>query len=153
MSFTFTGIYWINHRHLIDRCSERIDRVDNAMLWANLFLLFTLSLLPFFTAYVLAKHLDSFSVALYGAGNLVTGFSFMLLRFAILRRLRICDKIIPEDTSARPKDMLSVVAYVVSIPLANVHPYFALGLIAAVTLIWIVPTIGLEPHEDDNRGV
>jgi len=148
LSFTYTGIYWINHRHLIDRCSERIDRVDEAMLWSNLFLLFCLSLLPFSTAYLLDKHLDSLSVALYGTGNLVTGFSFMLLRLAILRRLRRSGKLLHEDMAARPKDMISVVTYVVSIPLACYHPDVALGLIAAVTLIWIIPTIGVEPCED-----
>jgi len=150
LSFTYTGIYWINHRHLIDRCTERIGRVDEAMLWANLFLLFCLSLLPFFTSYMLAKHLDSLSVALYGAGNLVTGFSFMLFRLALLRRLRITGTLTPQDVAARPKDMISVVSYIISIPTAFYHPYTALALIAAVTLIWIIPTIGVEPCEDDN---
>lgn len=149
LSFTYTGIYWINHRHLIDRCTERIGRVDEAMLWANLFLLFCLSLLPFFTSYLLAKHLDSLSVALYGAGNLVTGFSFMLFRLALLRRLRITGTLTPQDMAARPKDMISVVTYIVSIPLAFHHAFTALILIAAVTLIWIIPTIGVEPCEED----
>jgi uncharacterized membrane protein len=144
LSFTYTGIYWINHRHLIDHCGGRMDRVDESVLWANLFLLFCLSLLPFFTSYLLAKHLDSFSVALYGAGNLITGFGFLLLRLAILRRLRHSGTLVHQDLAARPKDMLSVLAYVVSIPLAFYHPYAALGLIAAVTVIWIVPNIGIK---------
>jgi len=144
LSFTFTGIYWINHRHLIDRSSDRIGEVDEAILWANLFLLFCLSLLPFFTAYLLAKHLDSFSVALYAAGNLLTGFSFMLFRLALLRRLRRSGTLVHQDMAARPKDALSVVTYVASIPTAFYHPYWALGMVAAVTLIWIVPNIGLE---------
>ena len=85
LSFSVTGVYWINHRHLIDCIEGRLDRIAESILYANLFLLFCLSLLPFFTAYVLAKHLDSFSVALYGASNIVSGLSFMILRLTILR--------------------------------------------------------------------
>ena len=155
LSFTFTGIYWINHRHLIDHCSERLKHVDEAILWANLFLLFTLSLLPFFTAYLLDKHVDSFSVALYGSGCLLTGFAFMLLRLAVLRRLHLAGTLLKEDMKARTKDWLSVLTYVVSVPLAFSHPNISLGLIAAVTLIWIVPSIGVEPcvEEESDRGI
>ncbi len=84
ISFAFTGIYWINHHHLVHRTEE----ADELILYANLFFLFCLSLLPFFTSYVLEKKLDSFSVALYIASMIVTGFSFLLLRLSIARRLR-----------------------------------------------------------------
>src|SRR5581483_11415351 len=71
LSFTFTGIYWINHRHLL----ERIESADRLILYANLGFLFCLSLLPFFTSYVIEKGLDSFAVALYAVSMVVTGFS------------------------------------------------------------------------------
>jgi uncharacterized membrane protein len=99
---------------------------------------------------MLAKHLDGFSVALYGASNVVSGFSFLVLRLTVIRRLRRAGTLNAQDTAARPKDTVSIVAYLVAIPLAFFHAYTALGLIAAVTLIWVVPTIGVEPCEEDD---
>src|ERR1700754_1830670 len=76
LSFTFTGIYWVNHHHLI----RRVEQCDHRVLWANLSYLFGASLLPFFTAYVIDKNSDAFSVALYAASMIFTGSCFFLLR-------------------------------------------------------------------------
>jgi len=147
LSFTLTGIYWINHRHLIDR----IERIDPLVLYANLAFLFSLSLLPFFTSYVLEKKIDTFSVVLYGVSNIVTGFSFMLLRLSVLRRLRHSAELAREDTAAQTKHWLSLLVYACTIPLAFYSPRAALTGITLVTLIWIVPGIGLE-HSDENSA-
>ncbi len=96
LSFAFTAIYWINHHHLVHRTQE----TDQAILYANLFFLFCLSLLPFFTSYLLEMKLDSFSVALYAASMVVTGFSFMLLRLSIVWRLRRSGSLQREDQAA-----------------------------------------------------
>jgi uncharacterized membrane protein len=72
LSFTFTAIYWVNHQHLI----ERIKSADPFILYANLTFLFFLSLLPFFTAYVIEKNIDHYAVALYAVSMMVTGLSF-----------------------------------------------------------------------------
>jgi uncharacterized membrane protein len=144
ISFAFVGIYWINHHHLVHRTEE----ADELILYANLFFLFCLSLLPFFTSYVLEKKMDSFSVALYAASMVVTGFSFLLLRMSIARRLRKSDKLEAQDTAVQHKHWLSVLTYVAAIPLAFYHPQLALGLCALVTVIWITPTTGVKPHDD-----
>jgi uncharacterized membrane protein len=144
ISFAFTGIYWINHHHLVHRTEE----ADELILYANLFFLFCLSLLPFFTSYVLDKQMDSFSVALYAASMVVTGFSFLLLRLSIARRLRNAGKLESQDTSVQHKHWMSLLTYVVAIPLAFYHPQLALGLCAFVTVIWITPTTGVKPHDD-----
>jgi uncharacterized membrane protein len=144
ISFAFTGIYWINHHHLVHRTEE----ADELILYANLFFLFCLSLLPFFTSYVLDKRMDSFSVALYAASMVVTGFSFLLLRISIARRLRKAGKVESQDTAVQHKHWMSLLTYVVAIPLAFYHPHLALGLCAFVTIIWITPTTGVKPHED-----
>ena len=148
ISFAFTGIYWINHHHLVHRTEE----ADELILYANLGFLFCLSLLPFFTSYVLDKKLDSFSVALYVASMVVTGFSFLLLRLAISRRLRHTDKLEAEDTAVERKNWLSLFVYLVAIPLAYQHPHVALGLVAFVTVIWITPTTGIKPREERPRN-
>jgi uncharacterized membrane protein len=144
ISFAFVGIYWINHHHLVHRTEE----ADELILYANLSFLFCLSLLPFFTSYVLDKRMDSFSVALYATSMVVTGFSFLLLRMSIARRLREAGKLESQDTSIQHKHWMSLLTYVVAIPLAFYHPHLALGLCACVTVIWITPTTGVKPHDD-----
>ena len=143
LSFAFTAIYWINHQHLV----ERIEAADARILYANLFFLFCLSLLPFFTAYVIEKELDAFAVALYAVDMNVTGFSFLLFRLAIHRRLRMTGQLAEGDTAERGKHIASLVLYLAAIPLAYWHPVFALLLIAVVTLIWILPSFATRhPH-------
>jgi uncharacterized membrane protein len=146
ISFAFTAIYWVNHHHLIHRTEE----VDEPVLYANLFFLFCLSLLPFFTSWVLEKKIDSFSVALYAASMVVTGFSFMLLRMSIGRRLRLADKLDTLDTTLQRKHWASLSIYLVSIPVAFFHPYIALIMIAFITVIWITPNAGVKPPEDNR---
>ena len=144
ISFAFTGIYWINHHHLVHRTEE----ADELVLYANLFFLFCLSLLPFLTSYVLEKKMDSFSVALYASSMVVTGFSFLLLRLAIARRLRLAGKLETQDTSVQRKHLYSLFTYLVAIPAAFYHPHVAFGLCAFVTVIWITPTAGVKPQEN-----
>src|SRR3984893_2363809 len=107
ISFAFVGIYWINHHHLVHRTEE----ADELILYANLGLLFCLSLLPFFPSYVLGKTMASFSVATYIASMIVTGFSFLLLRLAIGRRLRHAGKLEAEDTAVQRKKYSSPFVY------------------------------------------
>ena len=151
ISFAFTGIYWINHHHLV----HRTDEADELILYANLGFLFCLSLLPFFTAYVLEKKMDSFSVAIYVTSMILTGFSFLLLRLAIARRLRHAGKFEAEDKAVEHKNYLSLFVYLVAVPLAFQHPRLSLGLVAFVTVIWITPTTGIKPREEfppNERG-
>jgi len=147
ISFAFTGIYWINHHHLVHRTEE----ADELVLYANLFFLFCLSLLPFLTSYVLDKKMDSFSVALYASSMVVTGFSFLLLRLSIGRRLRLAGKLETQDTSVQHKHWMSLFTYVAAIPMAFYHPHVALGLCAFVTVIWVTPTVGVKPREPEDN--
>ena len=147
LSFAFTGIYWINHHHLVHRTKE----ADHRILYANLSFLFCLSLLPFFTSYVLEKKIDSFSVALYAVSMIVTGTSFLLLRLSISRRLRMEGDLEEEDVATQRKHLVSLGLYLIATPLAFYHPYVALGVIAMVTVVWIVPTARVE-HFGDHGG-
>ena len=146
LSFAFTGIYWVNHHHLIDR----LKQVDHLILWANLGFLFCLSLLPFFTGYMVEKHLDSFSVAVYAASSCVTGMSFSLLQKASIRRLRHTAETDPEEIAMQAaevrKGKISLVVYMLAMGLAYVRPVLGLSGAALVTVLWIVPTLGLERH-------
>ena len=139
LSFTFTGIYWINHQHLV----RRVESADARILYANLGFLFCLSLLPFSTAYVIEKKIDSFSVAFYAVAMVLTGFLFLLLRLAIHRHLRLTRPLAREDAGEHRKHTLSLALYLASIAVAYFRPGLAMILIAAVTIIWITPAFAL----------
>lgn len=121
-------------------------------MWANLFYLFAASLLPFFTAYVIEKHSDSFSVALYAASMIFTAFTFFLLRLAVETLLKKTGELQPSDVATQRKHILSLVLYLLAIPLAHYHSYLALGLITLVTIIWITPTAGIKPLPRNSSG-
>jgi uncharacterized membrane protein len=151
LSFSFTGIYWVNHHHLV----SRLKHVDSLIMWANLGLLFFLSLLPFFTDYMVVKGRDSFSVALYASSLLLSGVCFTLLQKAISRNLRHADSVpqheLEQHRAQEVKANISLAIYALAIALAYVRPYLALLATALVTVMWIVPTLGLEkPHNDQE---
>jgi uncharacterized membrane protein len=146
LSFTITGIYWVNHHHLVHRTREADERI----LWANLGFLFCLSLLPFFTSYLLEKEMDSFSVALYAVSMIVTGASFLFLRLAIGRRLRLVGNLDREDIATQRKHLLSLALYTIAALLAFYHSGLALGIIALVTVVWIIPTAHVEPCVEES---
>ncbi len=143
LSFAFTGIYWINHQHLI----ERVEAADSLILYANLCFLFCLSLLPFATSYVLEKKIDSFAVSLYAVSMVITGFSFLLLRLAIHRHLRRSGNLGRNDTAERGKHLTSLALYLLAIPLSYFHPQLALIVIALVTVVWIVPNLAIPKKQ------
>ncbi len=143
LSFAFTGIYWINHQHLV----ERIESADSLVLYSNLGFLFCLSLLPFFTSYVIEKRIDAFAVSLYAASMIITGFSFLLLRLAIHRNLRRAGHLERGDTEERGKHLTSLALYALAIPLAHFHPGFALLVIALVTVVWIIPSLAIPKRQ------
>lgn len=145
LSFAFTGIYWINHHHLVHRTKES----DQTILYANLSFLFSLSLLPFFTSYLIDKKMDSFSVALYGTSMVFTGFTFLLLRLSIGGRLRKDGDLQEDDQAAVVKHWISLGLYCIAIPLAFYHSYWALGIVALVTVIWIYPTAHVPQKSQD----
>lgn len=140
LSFAFTGIYWINHQHLV----QRIESADRLILYANLGFLFCLSLLPFCTSYVLEKKIDSFAVSLYAVSMVITGFSFFLLRLAIYRSLRRSGDLEGEDTAARGKHLASLALYFLAVPLAYFHSKLAMIVIALVTVVWIIPNLAVS---------
>lgn len=150
LSFIFVGIYWVNHHLLVHRIKQASPRV----LWANLVWLFCLSLLPYFTEYVHDKKIDSFSVSLYAASMLLTGLGFMLLRMTINARCKAEGTLEHTDLAVAAKHWGSVATYAAAVPLAHIHPVIALWVIGGMTLIWVLPTLGvekLERHHHDHH--
>lgn len=139
LSFTFIGIYWNNHHHLL----HAVDHVDGASLWANLHLLFWLSLTPFVTAWMGQNHFAAWPVAAYGVVLLMSGVAYYIL----VRALTACaghNLRLAEAVGSDGKGKLSVLVYAVAIPLAFVRPWLAGALYLAVALLWLIPDRRIE---------
>jgi uncharacterized membrane protein len=139
LSFVFVGIYWNNHHHLLHATRE----IGGGVMWANLVLLFCLSLIPVTTAWV-GEHPDApWPAALYGVVLLMSGMAYLLLEKAILAHEG------PNSELARAmdrtlKEKLSPLAYLAGIGLAFVRPWLAELVYAGVALAWIVPDPRIE---------
>lgn len=148
LSFTFTGIYWINHHHLI----HRLKRVDAPILYANLLLLFFLSLLPFATSYVLNEKFEPFSVAVYAGALFLSGIGFTLLSAGVTRHFRRTGVANPVTVAIQRaewrKSLMSLGMYAFAVPLAYWHPFIAAADLALATLLWIVPGFLLPPARE-----
>jgi TMEM175 potassium channel family protein len=139
LSFTFVAIYWNNHHHLL----YTLSRVNGTILWANLHLLFWLSLIPFATAWVGDNPFAPVPTAVYGIAFLMPGCAYYLLVRAMLRVEG------PQSTLARAvgrdlKGKGSLVVYAAGVAIALVEPRVAIALYVAVALIWLVPDRRIE---------
>jgi uncharacterized membrane protein len=139
LSFVYIGIYWNNHHHLLHAARH----ISGAIMWANLHLLFWLSLIPFVTGWIGAHPDASAPAALYGAVLLMAALAWSILRRAIIARDG------PDSELARAvgrdaKGRASGILYATAIGLAFVRPWMAFTLYAAVALVWIVPDRRIE---------
>jgi len=146
LSFVIIGIYWNNHHHLL----QAIDSVNGAILWTNLHLLFWLSQVPFVTGWMGENHFEALPTALYGGVLLMCGVAYYFLVRAILahhgRSSRVA-KALGSDL----KGVVSVLLYVVAVPLAFVEPHLAHAIYVAVAIVWFIPDTRIE-RTLDRKG-
>ncbi|HZL36839.1 MAG TPA: TMEM175 family protein [Tepidisphaeraceae bacterium] len=139
LSFVNVGIYWNNHHHLL----HMARRVNGGILWANLHLLFWLSLVPFVTAWMGENHFAPTPTALYGVVLLMAGAAYSILTWTILRmggRASALAAAIGKDF----KGKAALTLYAIAIPLAFVSSWIAGGLFVAVALMWLIPDRRIE---------
>ncbi len=148
LSFVMLGIYWNNHHHMI----HMTDRVTGAVLWANLHLLFWLSLIPFGTAWVGEEHLSPFPTAIYGGILMLAGTAYYFLKTAIIRSQGPHSSL-KAALGSDAKGILSVVMYAIAIPLAFVDARIATAIYVAVALVWLVPDRRIERHVHQRERV
>jgi uncharacterized membrane protein len=144
LSFVFLGIYWNNHHHLL----HAADRINGTILWANLHLLFWLSLIPFVTGWMGENRFAPLPSAVYGGVLLLAGVAYLILQTAIIVDQGPRSKLaaaVGQDV----KGKLSAGLYAVAIPLAFFHPWIAQALYVLVALMWLIPDrrIELKLHE------
>jgi len=139
LSFIFMGIYWSNHHHLF----QVVEHVDGRVLWANLHLLFWLSLTPFVTAWMGENHFASLPVALYGVVLLLAAIAYFILT-RVLLLIHDADSKLAIALGADFKGKISMVIYLLAIPLAFVRPWIACSLYILVAVTWLVPDRRIE---------
>jgi uncharacterized membrane protein len=139
LSFIYVGIYWNNHHHML----HAVTSVTGPILWANLHLLFWLSLVPFVTAWMGENHFASIPVALYGGVMLMCALAFMLMA-RLMTRHEGAESKLALALGKDYKTKLSLALYVAGIGLAFVNSWVSVGCYVAVAVIWFVPDRRIE---------
>jgi len=139
LSFLYVGIYWSNHHHLLHAC----ETVTGAMLWANLHLLFWLSLFPFTTGWMGENHFDAVPTALYALVLLMAAFAYLLLQQTIIRtqgQASLLKKAIGRDWKGKLSPLLYIAAIIVTVR----SPWIAQVILLIAALIWLIPDRRIE---------
>jgi uncharacterized membrane protein len=143
LSFVFVGIYWSNHHHML----HAVTRVSGGVLWANLHLLFWLSMVPFVTAWLGHKPWEPVPVAAYGLVLLMDAVAYTILERALIAIHGEHSKL-REAVGHDTKGKVSLAAYVIAVPMAFVHPGVSYTVYVLVALSWLVPDRRIERHLD-----
>ena len=139
LSFVYIGIYWNNHHHFF----QLVDKVDGAVLWANLHLLFWLSLIPFATAWVGEHEGQTAPTALYGVSLLMPAIAWYLMQMVIVRE-QGAGSPLREALGRDLKGKLSPLFYLAGVGVSFVLPVLAYAIYAGVALMWLVPDRRVE---------
>jgi uncharacterized membrane protein len=139
LSFVNVGIFWANHHHML----HATDRIDGKVLWANLFLLFWLSLVPFVIRWMDEAGFTALPTAAYGVVLGMAAIGYTVLQAAIVA-LNGRSSRLAEAVGHDFKGKVSIVMYAASVPLAFVSPWIAITLYVAVALVWLVPDRRIE---------
>ena len=147
LSFIYLGIYWNNHHHVF----HAVQRVGGMTLWANLHLLFWLSLIPFVTRWMGESHFGTWPVAAYGVVLLMSAVAWDILRRLLLRR-HDRDSALTKALGANFKEGVSLILYAGAVGMAFVNTWVACALYALVAAIWFIPDRRIE-REIESRKV
>ena len=139
LSFLYVAIYWNNHHHLLHAARQ----VNGSILWANMHLLFWLSLIPFATGWMGENHFSQLPVALYGVALLMPGIAYFVLQLTIIRA-QGPGSVLARALGADVKGKASILLYAAGVGLAFVHPWIACAVYVLVALMWLVPDRRIE---------
>ena len=140
LSFVYLGIYWNNHHHML----QATRKVNGKVLWANLHLLFWLSLVPFVTGWMGENHFAPLPTAIYGCVLLLAAVSYTILQAFIVHHEKGENDLLAEAVGNDFKGKLSLALYAAAIPLAFVHQWISHAIYVAVAIIWQVPDRRIE---------
>ncbi|MBI1227137.1 MAG: DUF1211 domain-containing protein [Bacteroidetes bacterium] len=140
LSFIYVGIYWGNHHHLL----HTVHRVNPGIIWANMALLFCLSLVPFASAWMGENHFETNAVVVYAIVLELNALTFYFLQSCILKSQQNDSKLRDALEKSKMKGIISQVAYIAAIPIAFWQPVISFFLFFAVAIAWIVPERNIE---------
>ena len=140
ISYLLVARYWVNHHQML----HEVKTVNNRLLWSNILLLFCMSLVPFFTAFMASSRVNSFSVALYCVVMLLCGVAFLVLRAAINAQITDDAEEEARRCAAWRKNCISVALDCVAIPIAYVMPVVSLVLVFGIVASYFVPNAWVE---------
>jgi uncharacterized membrane protein len=146
LSFIYIGIYWNNHHHLL----STVEHVTGGILWANLHLLFWLSLIPFVTGWMGENHFEANTLALYGFALLMSAIAYWILQLVIIRghgKDSVLKKAIGSDT----KGKISPVLYLIAIPSSYFLPWLSGAIYVIIAFMWLVPDKRIERTIEESR--
>jgi len=145
ISFIYIGTYWNNHHHLF----QITEQVNGQVLWANLHLLFWLSLIPFATSWIGENHIEPLPVAFYGFVLLMSGFAYSILQNRIIQNHS--EGFTLHKSNASKKGMFSILLYMAGIGLSYVLPWLGIGCYIAALILWLIPDKQIE-HSLKTNG-
>lgn len=139
LSFIYIGIYWNNHHHLF----QAVKKINGKILWANLHLLFWLSLIPFVTAWAGENHFSSLPAAMYGFVLLCAGFAYFILSSSLIKH-HGADSLLAKAIGKDIKGVISMVAYLIAMPIAFWNTSLSMSIYVFVAILWLVPDSRIE---------
>lgn len=145
LSFIYIGIYWNNHHHMM----HTVKQVNGKVLWANIHLLFWLSLVPFATAWMGENHFSKWPMIVYGCVLFMSGMAYFILSRSIIQ-LHGKTSALAIAVGSDNKGKLSVIVYAIAIALAFINPWISLTLYALVAFIWFIPDRRIEKSIDSK---
>lgn len=140
LSFVYLGIYWNNHHHML----QATRKVNGKVLWANLHLLFWLSLVPFVTGWMGENHFAPLPTAIYGVVLLCSAISYTVLQTLIMHHEKGENALLADAVGSDLKGKISMVFYIAAIPLAFLHQSISHVIFIVVAVIWLVPDRRIE---------
>jgi len=141
ISFIYIGIYWNNHHHLL----QSVQKIDGRVLWANLALLFCLSLIPFSSGWMGENHFQDVTVTLYGLTLLACAMAYYFLTTSLLR-IHDNTTAIHKAVGNKLKERISLVSYVIGVALSSRYPAIAFAVYTLVALMWLIPDRRIEKN-------
>lgn len=146
LSFVNVGIYWNNHHHML----HAVKRINGITLWANLHLLFWLSLIPFTTGWMGTNHFEKLPVALYGTILSMAAISYFLLSKSLIV-LHGKNSTLSLALGKDRKGIISLVVYMAAVGIAFIQPMASLCMYAVVAVVWFIPDKRIEKKIDENE--
>jgi uncharacterized membrane protein len=148
LSFHFIGIYWGNHHHLL----HSLKQVSTGVIWANLNLLFWLSLIPFGTGWMGENQFAPNTVIVYGVNLLLCGISFIILQKQVEKHTLDLEALNIAFANANKKGIASTIGYILAILLAYVSPVISGIIFITISLIWLIPDKNIEKALSEKKG-